>query len=101
MTIQEQNGRAVLQPEGELTIFEAADFRDAFVALGAKSEELELSLANVERMDSSCVQLVIAACQEMTLKITNVPPRVREQFDVIGCGKFSCEPTGSAANGEA
>lgn len=96
MTIQEQNGCAVLQPEGELTIFEAADLRDAFVALAAKLGELELTLAKVERMDSSSVQLVIAACQEMTLKITNVSPGVREQFEVIGCGKFLHEPIGSS-----
>lgn len=92
MTIQEQNGQAVLLPEGELTIFEAAEFRDAFVMLGSKSGELELNLANVERMDSSSVQLVITACQEMTLKITNVPSSVREQFKVIGCGKFLQDP---------
>lgn len=97
MTIQEQNDHAVLQPEGELTIFEAAELRDAFVMLGAKSGELELSLANVERMDSSSVQLIIAACQAMTLKITNVPPGVREQFEVIGCGKFLHESTESSA----
>lgn len=92
MTIQEQNNQAVLQPEGELTIFEAAEFRDAFVMLGTKTGELELSLAKIERMDSSSVQLVIAACQEMNLKITHVPPGVQEQFDVVGCGKFLQNP---------
>jgi len=62
MTIQEQNGRAVLQPEGELTIVEAAEFREAFLALSAKPGQLELNLANIERVDSSSVQLVVAAC---------------------------------------
>ncbi len=93
MTIQEQNDQVVLRPEGELTIFEAAEFRDAIVLLGTKAGELELSLAKIERMDSSGVQLVIAACQEMRLKITNVPPGVREQFELIGCGNFLHDPT--------
>ena len=88
MTIQEQNDRAILQPDGELTIFEAGEFREALLALSAKKGESELSLTNIERMDSSCVQLVVAACQEMALHITDVSPGVQEQFDVIGCGKF-------------
>ncbi len=88
MTIQEQNGRAVLQPEGELTIVEAAEFREAFLALSAKPGQLELNLANIERVDSSSVQLVVAACQEMALHIADVSPGVQEQFDMIGCGKF-------------
>jgi hypothetical protein len=69
MTIQEHNDQAVLQPEDELTIFEAAEFRDGLVMLGTK-------------------------------KITNVPPGVREQFEVIGRGKFLQDPIGSAV-GEA
>ena len=96
MTIQEHNGRTVLQPEGELTIFEAAEFREGFLSLSAKEGNLELSLANIERMDSSSVQLVIAACQEMPLHITGVSPSIREQFDVIGCGKFLEDPVHSS-----
>jgi len=88
MTIQEQNGHAVLQPVGELTIFEAVELHEAFIALSAQPGQLELSLANIERMDSSSVQLVVAACQEMALNITDVPPVVQEQFNAIGCGKF-------------
>ncbi|MDT7041898.1 STAS domain-containing protein [Candidatus Nitronereus thalassa] len=88
MTIQEQNGRIILQPEGELTIFEAADFRQALLGLSEKPGDLELNLANVSRMDSSGVQLVVSACQEMILEVTNVPSAVKEQFEVIGCGKF-------------
>ena len=99
MMIQEQNGRAVLQPDDELTIFEAAEFREALLALSAKDGELELSLANIERMDSSSVQLVVAACQEMALNITKVSPVVQEQFDVIGCGKFLEGAVNSSAPG--
>ncbi len=92
MTIQERNDRAALQPDGELTIFEAADFRDALVALSAKHGQLELDLANIERMDSSSVQLVVAACQEMALHITNVSSAVRDQFEIVGCAKFLERP---------
>ena len=98
MTIQNQNGRAVLQPEGELTIFEAADFREALLALGAKDEQAELSLAKIERIDSSCVQLVVAACQEMALHISEASPAVQEQFEVIGCGKFLNGPQEASQN---
>lgn len=92
MTIQEQNGCAVLQPEGDLTIFEAAEFRDALVELSAKKDKRGLSLAKIERIDSSCVQLVVAACQEMALHISDASSSVREQFDRVGCGKFLNPP---------
>lgn len=88
MTIREQNGRAVLQPAGELTIFEAAEFREALLALSGKEGAPELSLTNIDRMDSSCVQLVVAGCQEMALHITDVSPGVQAQFEVIGCRKY-------------
>jgi anti-sigma B factor antagonist len=98
MTIQEQNGRAIFNPEGELTIFEAAEFRQALLALSEKQGALELNLAGVTRMDSSGVQLVIAACQEMVLQITNVSSAVQEQFEVIGCGAFLNGPTVPSAS---
>jgi len=57
-----------------LTIVEAAEFREAFLALSAKPGQLELNLANIERVDSSSVQLVVAACEEMALPIADVSP---------------------------
>ena len=39
MMIHEQNGRAVLRPQGELTIFEASDLREALLSLSAKEVE--------------------------------------------------------------
>lgn len=97
MKIQEENGNATLQPDGELTIFEAADFREALLALSAKPGHLELNLANVERMDSSSVQLVVAACQEMALQITNVCAAVQEQFETVGCRNFVNGPIDPSA----
>jgi len=88
MTIQEQDGRAVLQPQGELTIFEAGEFRQAFLTLSEKKGQRELNLDAVARMDSSCVQLVIAACQNMSLQITHVSPTIQKQFEVVGCAQF-------------
>ena len=35
MDIDVRNDRAVLQPKGELTIFEAADFREGLISLSA------------------------------------------------------------------
>ena len=97
MAIKEKKDRAVLQPDGELTIFEAADFREALLDLSTKEGQLELSFANIGRVDSSCVQLVVSACQEMVLQVTNVSAAVQEQFDVIGCGKFLAESSAPSA----
>lgn len=88
MTIQEQDGRAVLRPDGELTIFEAAEFHDALLALCEKDAKREINFSQVSRIDSSCVQLIVAASHEVPFHVTEVSSALRQQFESIGCEKF-------------
>ena len=53
MIIQEQSGVHVLHPEGDLTIFEAVEFREALLSLLTHEGPLELDVSEVERVDSS------------------------------------------------
>ena len=85
MEIQEGSDRHVLHPEGELTIFEAAEFQEALLSLCGKSGSLELDLSNVERVDSSGIQLMIAASQDNRLRITGMSVAVSEKVEAIGC----------------
>lgn len=86
MKIQEKEGKQSLIPEGDLTIFEAATFREALVNLHRYEGPLELDLSLVERMDSSGVQLILAGIQRGGVTLVGVKPNHREQFDRVGCG---------------
>ena len=88
MDIEMQDGRAVLQPKGDLTIFEAAEFRQGLLTLSEKQEPIELCLSHVQRIDSAGVQLIVNAHREMNLQVTGMSPKLQERFETIGCGQF-------------
>jgi anti-anti-sigma regulatory factor len=69
----------------EVTIFEAADFRDMLVTLLSSGDPVELDLSRVERMDTSGVQLLLAARRSGRLAVTGITPGVREAMVSIGC----------------
>ncbi len=85
MNIQERSGVHVLHPKGELTIFEAAEFREALLALDKHEDPIELDLSDVERVDSSGIQLVMAALQSNRISLKGMTPSVAEKFGSIGC----------------
>lgn len=76
---------SVLAQSGEVTIFEAAAFRDALVTLLSNEGPVELDLSQVERMDTSGVQLVLAARRSGRLTVTGLTPDVRRAMAMIGC----------------
>lgn len=88
MIIQEQSGVHVLHPEGDLTIFEAVEFREALLSLLTHEGPLELDVSEVERVDSSGIQLMIAASQDGRLAITGMPGSVYEKITNIGCANL-------------
>ena len=69
MNIVAKSGINVLIPEGDLTILETAEFREALLALQEKEGPIELDLAQVHRRDSSAVRLVVAAIPFRGLKV--------------------------------
>ncbi|MGB0911835.1 MAG: STAS domain-containing protein [Nitrospirales bacterium] len=85
MKIQERSGLPVLHPEGELTIFEAALFKEALQDLCKHEGSIELDLSDIERVDSSGIQLMVAAAQDSRLVITGMNDGVSEKITAIGC----------------
>ena len=85
MNIQTRAGINVLLPEGDLTIFEAAEFRERLVALHQQEDPIELDLSEVERMDSSGVQLIIAAVKSGRITIAGLTESIQDKFKKIGC----------------
>ncbi len=77
MDVVTRGGSRVLSPKGDLTIFEAAEFREALLVLHEKEGPVELDLSQVQRMDSSGVQLVVVACRGGRVRITGMASAIR------------------------
>ena len=88
MQIRKRSGMNVLHPEGDLTIFEAAEFRESLVKLHQKKDPIALDLSGVARMDSSGVQLIIAGAKSGRMAVTGLTDSIQERFKKIGCGQF-------------
>ena len=98
MKVQECCGVHTLMHEGDLTIFEAAEFQENLIALHQLEGVIDLDLSNVDRMDSSCVQLIIAGTKSGRMAVKGVTGSIQENFTRIGCGdlleKVSAERKG-------
>ena len=89
----EQDGNAVaadsiLKPIGDLTIFEAGQFHEDLNALHQQAGPLELDLSEIDRMDSSCVQLIVAATRSGRLTLKGYSSHIRDRFEQIGFSQF-------------
>ena len=79
---------ATLKPIGDLTIFEAAQFHEDLWTLQKQEGPLELDLSEVDRMDSSCVQLIVAATRSGRLTLQGYSQQIRDRFEQIGFAQF-------------
>lgn len=77
-----------LKPLGDLTIFEAAQFHEDLSTLQRQEGPLELDLSEVDRMDSSCVQLIVAATRTGRLRVQGYSQHIRDRFEQIGFAQF-------------
>lgn len=78
----------ILKPIGDLTIFEATQFHEDLHALHQEEGPLQLDLSEVDRMDSSCVQLIVAATRSGRLTLTGYSNQIRDRFEQIGFAQF-------------
>ena len=79
---------STLRPVGDLTIFEASKFQADLVALHQQDGPLLLDLTDVSNMDSSCVQLTVAATRSGRLTLQGYSHRICDKFEQIGFAKF-------------
>ena len=97
----EQDGSAVsadsiLKPIGDLTIFEAGQFHEDLTALHQQEGPLELELSEIDRMDSSCVQLIVAATRSGRLTLKGYSSKIRDCFEQIGFSEFLAKRDGAS-----
>jgi anti-anti-sigma regulatory factor len=79
---------STLRPMGDLTIFEAAQYHADLLALHQQDGPLVLDLAEVTCMDSSCVQLTVAATRSGRLTLRGHSFAIRDKFEQIGFAQF-------------
>ena len=84
----ELSSNMVLKPVGDLTIFEAMQFHEDLTLLHKQEGPLELDLSEVDRMDSSCVQLIVAATRLGRLTLKGHSHQIRDRFEQIGFAQF-------------
>jgi anti-anti-sigma regulatory factor len=83
---------SILKPMGDLTIFEAAKFHADLVALHREKGPLQLDLSDVGHIDSSCVQLTVAATRSGRLTVQGYSQVIRDKFEQIGFAQFLSPP---------
>ena len=79
---------SMLKPIGDLTIFEASQFHEDLCSLHRQKGPLVLDLSEIDRMDSSCVQAIVAATRSGRLQLKGYSSHMRDRFEQIGFARF-------------
>jgi anti-anti-sigma factor len=90
VSLHEQGG-CTLVLQGVVDIFEARELhQQAMAALGAGGE-VTLDLEEVDRLDSSAIQILVALRQSLaaggrSLRLEGIPPSVHDTWRLLGLG---------------
>ena len=83
--VPEQN---ILKVVGDLSIFEVGKFHEELVLLNQQEGPLEVDLSQVDRIDSSAVQVIVAATRSGRIRLTGYSQELQERFEQIGFAQF-------------
>ena len=72
------------KPSGDLTIFEAAEFKESLLAVLANDGLVCLDLSQVMRVDTSAIQLMWAARKLGRLLVTGIPEELQTKLNRLG-----------------
>jgi anti-anti-sigma regulatory factor len=72
------------KPSGELTIFEAAEFKESLVKVLASDGLVCLDLSEVTRVDTPGIQLMWAARKLGRLLVTGIPKELEAKLTQLG-----------------
>lgn len=92
-----RDGHALLQIRGELTIFQAARFKEQMLdAIDSAGDLLELDLSTVEKLDTAGLQLLLllqreTVAQHKRLIVSNVSVQVQTILDMLHLQKQFAE----------
>jgi anti-anti-sigma regulatory factor len=71
-------------PAGELTIFEAASFKESLVQLISHDGLVCMDLGKVTRVDTAAIQLMWAARKLGRILVTGIPQDVQTKLTQLG-----------------
>lgn len=80
-------------PTGDLTIFEAVAFKDSLITLLSHEGPVTLDLSQVERADTSAIQLIVAAQRLKRMTVTGVSDNLMKKLAGLGCWPASVTTT--------
>jgi anti-anti-sigma regulatory factor len=79
-----ENDSRLCKPSGDLTIFEAAEFKESLLAVLANDGLVCLDLSQVTRVDTSAIQLMWAARKLGRLLVTGIPQELQTKLNRLG-----------------
>jgi anti-anti-sigma regulatory factor len=72
------------KPSGDLTIFEAVEFKEALITVFANEGLVCLDLSQVARVDTAAIQLMWAARKLGRLLVTGIPQELQTKLTRLG-----------------
>ena len=72
------------KPSGELTIFEAAEFKESLISILACEGLVCLDLSQVTRVDTAAIQVMWAARKLGRLLVTGIPQELQTKLIQLG-----------------
>ncbi|TKB59100.1 MAG: STAS domain-containing protein [Nitrospira sp.] len=79
-----ENDSRLCKPSGDLTIFEASEFKESLLAVLANDGLVCLDLSQVTRVDTSAIQLMWAARKLGRLLVTGIPQELQTKLNRLG-----------------
>jgi anti-anti-sigma regulatory factor len=76
-------------PTTDLTIFEAVDFRNRLVTLLSQEGPVTVDLSKVHQIDSSCIQILLAARRSGRLTVAGASETFRLKAMQLGCPELA------------
>lgn len=73
-----------LAPTGDLTIFEAAEFKESLVKLLANDGLVSLDLTGIARVDTAAIQLMLAARKQGRMIVTGISDNLLAKLNQLG-----------------
>ena len=80
---EDQNPRH-FAPKGDLTIFEATEFKESLVKLFANDGLVSLDLSGVARVDTAAIQLMLAARKRGRMVVTGISDDLQAKLNQLG-----------------
>jgi anti-anti-sigma regulatory factor len=79
----DQNPRH-LAPKGDITIFEASEFKDSLTKLFQNDGLVSLDLSGVARVDTAAIQLLLAAKKQNRMFVSGISEDLQTRLQQLG-----------------